>query len=62
MPLGNYPSGPPAGMMAKLRPFTQVAMNAIDQAKQTPGGASWDDQYFRNILKQYDTSAASNPR
>jgi len=49
-------------MMAKLRPFTQVAMNAIDQAKQTPDGASWDGQYFRNILKQYDTSAASNPR
>ena len=49
-------------MMAKLRPFTQVAMKAIDQTKQTPDGTRWDDQYFRNILKQYDMSAASNPR
>ena len=60
-PTGNYPDGPPPGMKTKLGPFAQVAMKAIDQAKQTPDGTQWDDQYFRNILKPYNTPA-SNPR
>jgi hypothetical protein len=36
-------------------------MKALDQAKQTPDGAKWDDQYFRNILKPYNALPASNP-
>jgi hypothetical protein len=59
---GDYPGGPPPGMMSNLAPFVQVAVKAIDRAKQTPDGANWDDQYFRNILKPYDTLSASNPR
>jgi len=27
---GNYPNGPPPGMMTKLGPFAQVAMKAIE--------------------------------
>ena len=57
---GNYPNGPPPGMITKLGPFAQVAMKAIDQAKQTPEGTNWDDQYFRNVLKPYNTTPASN--
>jgi hypothetical protein len=59
---GNYPNGPPPGMMTKLGPFAQVAIKAIDRAKQTPDGANWDDQYFRNILRPYNTIPASNSR
>jgi len=59
---GNYPKGPPPGMMRKLGPFAQAAMKAINRAKQTPGGAAWDDQYFRNILEPYNTTPASNLR
>lgn len=59
---GNYPGGPPPGMMTKLAPFVQGAVKAIDHAKQTPDGAKWDDQYFRNILKPYGTPSAPNPR
>jgi hypothetical protein len=59
---GTYLNGPPPGMMAKLGPFVVVAMQAIDQAKQTPAGASWDDRYYRNILRPYVTvSAPSQP-
>ena len=57
---GSYPNGPPPGMMAKLGPFVHIAMNAIDQAKQTPDGANWDDKYFRDILKPYNIIPASN--
>jgi hypothetical protein len=59
---GNYPSGPPPGMMSSLAPFVQAAVTAIDHAKHTPDGAKWDDQYFRDILKPYGTLPASNPR
>jgi hypothetical protein len=59
---GNYPNGPPPGMMAKLGPFVQIAMKAVDQAKQTPDGTNWDDQYFHNILKPYNTTPAQNAR
>jgi len=59
---GNYPGGPPPGMMSSLAPLVQAAMKAVDHAKQTPDGAKWDDQYFRNILKPYDTLSGSNPR
>jgi hypothetical protein len=61
-PTRSYPDGPPPAMIAKLGPFVQVAMKAIDQAKQSPQGTNWDDQYFRNILKPCDTSPASNLR
>ena len=59
---GNYPTGPPPGMMSNLAPFVQAAVTAIDHAKQTPDGAKWDNQYFRNILKPYNTTPASNPQ
>jgi hypothetical protein len=55
---GNHPGGPPPGMMTGLAPFVQSAMKAINAAKQTPEGARWDDQYFRNALKPYDTLSA----
>jgi hypothetical protein len=61
-PTGNYSNGPPPGMMTKLAPFAQLAMKAINRAKQTPDGATWDDQYFRNILKPYNMVPASSAR
>ena len=59
---GDYPDGPPPGMIARLGPFVQLAMKVINQAKQTVGGASWDDQYFRNMLRPYGTMLRSNPK